>query len=200
MVIPAKPNPELTADNSRLPADVSSEPGQVEIAITAGSNTVRLHRRGGLYYQEAPYDLFWFALVIFLGAIFVGTTSLAEKYILAGFMVSLGVAGGVLPFFVLNGIAGTIVIDPQDQMIEFRRRDFRPRFAWSEVVTLQICCNKDSSEIYYQLNLVRRKTTGQIERYGLQCHGNKKYVVALGEKYADAFGFSVVDQSSTDQG
>jgi hypothetical protein len=99
----------------------------------------------------------------------------------------------------MNQIAGTIVIDPLNQMIEFRRPDFRPRFAWSEGVALQICCGGESPDMYYQLNLVRRKATGQIERYCLQCHGDKKYVVALGEKYADAFGFAPVDKTSTDK-
>ncbi len=192
-------HPETKPDIVCLPADVPSEPVPQTTIVTGGSNTVRLHCRRGVYYQEAPYSYFANTVAMIVGAVLVMATSWADKYVAAAGMVAIGMAGGIAPFFVLNGLQGTIVIDPQKRVIEFRHRDFRPRMPWSEVVALQICCHRDPLPAYYQLNLVRRIPTGRVERYCLQTHGEERHILALSNKWAEAFGFPVANQSDPDK-
>ena len=126
------------------------------------------------------------------------------KYWLAGFCVWGGICG-LAAFFVRNAFLQTIIINPQNQTLCIKRRIKRritnQTIAWSDVVGLQVCRQRDPEDPKddgYRLNLVWKDSSG-VHQHCLFGHAIRRYVVALGERYESCFGFKVMAASATAQ-
>jgi len=116
------------------------------------------------------------------------------KYWLAGICVWGGVCG-LAPFFVRNAFGQTIIIDPHEQTVRIKKGKTSQTIAWHDVIGLQVCppqISEDSKIDGYELSLVWKDSSGNVQEHCLMRHVLRRSVVALGERYESCFGFRFI--------
>jgi hypothetical protein len=202
----SSPAPE-TASPGFYHSDPSTEPLDLKHNNTGILPCAALHQRNGRFIQEASYSHFVFMFVMLIlagGACFlplkITTTIGPLKFLIAG-MFAWGGICSLFSFFLRNALGQTVTIDPRENTVVIRKRNNRQTIPWSQIQGLQIIkqpADSNSHNEGYQLNLMYRDTTGLPHRQNLHKHVARRFVVALGRQYAEQFGFSLYDQTSTD--